>query len=109
MNQTLPIPTEPDVDSCAPTTSQIYVGLGWTKDIIVMRCNDLTSDSQAVFAAARSLSDAFDRQSMASVKAASEALRAAATALEVTARKIGDDGAVLARKSREHLNRRPRP
>lgn len=99
---------EPDIDSCAPTKAQVYVGLGWTKDILVLRCSDVTADSQAVFAAVKSLSEAFERQSMASVKAASESLHAAATALEITARKTGDDAAVLARKSREHLNRRSR-
>lgn len=99
---------EPDTDSCAPTRQQIYVGLGWTKDIIVLRCRDITSDSQTVFAAAGSLSQAFEMQSMASVKAASEALHAAAVALEITAKKIADDASVLARKSKEHLNRRPR-
>lgn len=99
---------EPDTDSCAPTSGQIYVGLGWTKDIIVMRCQDITADSQAVFAAVKSLAAAFEIHSMVGVKIASEALHAAATALEVTARKVGDDGAVLARKSKEHLNRRPR-
>ena len=98
-----------DDESCAPTSGQIYVGLGWTKDIIVMRAQDVTADSQAVFAAIKSLNQAFERQSMIGVKEASRLLSIAATSLQVTARKINDDASVLQRKAVEHLKRRSRP
>ena len=98
-----------DDESCAPTKGQIYIGLGWTKDIIVMRAQDVTADTQAVFAAIKSLNEAFERQSMIGVKEASRLLCTASTSLQVTARKINDDASVLQRKAGEHLNRRSRP
>lgn len=101
-------PAEQETDECdAPTRGQIYVGLGWTKDILVMRAQDVTADSQAVFAALKSLQEAFARQSMVGVKMACDALVEAATALRGTAGKISDDGGMLSRKAREHLNRKP--
>lgn len=99
----------PEPDECdAPSRSQIYVGLGWTKDILVMRGQDVTADSQAVFAALKSLVGAFERQSMVGVKTASDALVEAATSLRFTAGKINDDAGLLSRKAREHINRKPR-
>lgn len=104
MTQAAPKPEQDECD--APTRGQIYVGLGWTKDILVMRSQDVTAESQAVFAALKSLVEAFDRQSMVGVKTASDALVEASGSLQNTARKIHDDASVLARKAREHLNRR---
>lgn len=99
---------EPDADSSAPTMAQVYVGLGWTKDILVMRTHDIRADVEALLAGHKALVEAFDRQSMASVKQASEAIVSASLSLRSAVQRTHDDASVLARKAKEHLNRRAR-
>lgn len=99
---------KPDVDSCIPTAGQIYVGLGWTKDIIVTDCQQMAEQSKVVFAAAGALADAFQKQSMIDVKLASEALSDATKAMLATLNRVNVNGNVLSRKAAEHLNRRAR-
>lgn len=92
----------------APTRPQIYRGLEWTKDILVMRMNDIKSDMDALQAAHKALADAFAAQSMSGVKQASEAVVAASLSLQSAVRRTHDDASVLARKAKEHLNRSAR-
>jgi hypothetical protein len=95
-------------ESDAPTRSQVYVGLGWTRDILVMRMQDIRADIEALQAAHNALAEAFDKQSMAAVKQASEAIVEASKSLRRAAQNTHDDASVLARKAREHLTRSAR-
>jgi hypothetical protein len=95
-------------EGTAPTRPQIYRGLEWTKDILVMRMNDIKSDMEALQEAHKALADAFTAQSMSSVKQASEAVVAASLSLQSAVRRTHDDASVLARKAKEHLNRSAR-
>lgn len=95
-------------ESGAPTRPQIYRGLEWTKDILVMRMQDIRSDMEALEEAHKALVGAFSSQSMASVKQASEAIAAASLSLRGAVQRTHDDASVLARKSMEHLNRSAR-
>lgn len=99
---------EADTESCVPSSRQVYVGLGWTKDILVMRMHDIRSDLEALLGGHKALADAFDKQSMSGVKQASEAIVSASLSLRSAVQRTHDDASVLARKAKEHLNRRAR-
>jgi hypothetical protein len=96
-------------ESDAPTRAQIYVGLEWSKDIIVAARAQMQDDNDRLLAACNDMVAAFERHDMAGIKQATERGADIARAIRQHSTTIRDFMSVLSKKSQEHLNRRPRP
>lgn len=101
-----------DPESSAPTRGQIYVGLGWTTDLIIAARAKMQDDLDALNKACDELAEANREHKMVDLKMASHAVQKAAEALGTTAphhiKYISEQSSMLHRKATEHLNRRGR-
>ncbi len=95
-------------ESDAPTRGQIYVGLEWSKSIIVAARAQMQDDNERLLMECQAMVTAFDARDMAGIKQATERGADIARNIVNQSTSIRDLMAVLARKSKEHLNRKPR-
>lgn len=92
----------------APSKPQIYLGLGYSKDIIIAARAALVDDGAKLEGACRRLNEAFAAQKMVDVKLAIEDVQRYAGEIENAGRTIKYQAAGILKASIGHLNRRPR-
>lgn len=96
-------------DAGAPTRAQIMTALSWSRDEILLGRSAVRRQFHSIEDAIDGLVKAFEDGRYAEIAQAAGKLTDASLTLSNTTSQIRGLASTLANKSREHMNRRPRP